>query len=121
MRPPKPSQRPRRSRQTRQQTISTALARLVAAALLFTLCAVAKIHFPQQSLPWRQQLSRLIGSQADLNQAVSQLGEELERREEVVHALGDFCVSVFAPEGVSLPAEAEPSVPAEASGPGETS
>ena len=109
MRPPKP----RRSKQTREPTASTALVRLAAAVLLFALCAVAKVHFPQQSLPWRQQLSRLIGSQTDLNQAFSQLGEELERREEVVHALGDFCVSVFAPEGVSIPAEAEGSAPAE--------
>jgi hypothetical protein len=95
--------------------------RLAAAVLLFALCAVAKVHFPQQSLPWRQQLSDLIGSQTDLNQAFSQLGEELERREEVVHALGDFCVSVFAPEGVNIPAEGEGSAPAESSLPEDAS
>ena len=34
---------------------------------------------------------------------LERLGEELERRETMVRAVGDWCVSVFGAEGVTLP------------------
>lgn len=94
--------RPRRSKEPEKGDGSAVLLRLAAAMLLFALCFVAKTSFPDQTQQWRSQLTQLIGAQTDLHQAVSQLGEELERREAVVRAVGDWCVNVFAPEGLQV-------------------
>lgn len=83
----------------------SALRRLVAAGLLFGLCAVGKLGFPQQTAQWQRQLSALMSGSGDLRQAFGQLGEQLEERQEVFGAVGDWCVNVFGPEGLTLPKE----------------
>lgn len=117
--------RPRRSKNDEQPARSTVLLRLVTALVLFGVCFVAKVHFPRQTQSWRTQLCSLIGAQTDLKQSFSRLGEELEQREAVVRAVGDWCVSVFGPEGLEVPARGAADgpeasgVPEQAAGPGE--
>lgn len=102
-----PKPRPRRSKPDQSNSIPAPLLRLIAAALLFVLCFAAKVQFPRQSQHWRSQLTRLMGAHTDWEGTFSRLGEELERREQVVHAVGDWCVSVFGPENVKMsPGEA---------------
>lgn len=100
-----PKPRPRRSKPDQSNSIPAPLLRLIAAALLFVLCFAAKVQFPRQSQHWRSQLTRLMGAHTDWEGTFSRLGEELERREQVVHAVGDWCVSVFGPEKVTLEPE----------------
>ena len=97
--------RPRRSKSDQTRGIPAPLMRLIAAALLFVLCFAAKVQFPQQSQHLRSQLTRLMGAHTDWEGTFVRLGEELERREQVVHAVGDWCVSVFGPEKVTLEPE----------------
>lgn len=97
-----PKPRPRRSKPDKSKSIPAPLLRLIAAALLFVLCFAAKVQFPRQSQHLRSQLTRLMGAHADWEGTFVRLGEELERREQVVHAVGDWCVSVFGPEKVQL-------------------
>lgn len=100
---PTPKSRPRRSKTPPRKHLSGPLLRLIAAVLLFAVCFTAKAYFPRQSQRWRGELTRLMGAQTDLEDAFSRLGEELERRETMVRAVGDWCVSVFGAEGVTLP------------------
>lgn len=100
-----PKPRPRRGKPDQIRSVSLPLLRLVAAALLFAVCFAAKAQFPRQSQRWCSQLTRLMGVHSDWEGTFSRLGEELERREQVVHAVGDWCVSVFGPEKVMLEPE----------------
>lgn len=99
------SRRVRASRDAPGPQSRSALRRLAAAGLLFGLCAVGKLGFPQQTAHWQRQLSALMSGSGDLRQAFDQLGEQLEAREEVFEAVGDWCVNVFGPEGLTLPEE----------------
>lgn len=110
-----PKSRPRRSKPDQPRGIPAPLLRLIAAALLFVLCFAAKVQFPRQSQRLRGQLTRLMGAHTDWEGTFSRLGEELERREQVVHAVGDWCISVFGPEKVRLsPGEPSDSAQGEA-------
>lgn len=80
---------------------SSALLRLAAACVLFLLCLGAKVCFPAESMPYRQRLSSLLSSSTDFRSAFAQLGEHLEHKEEIAEAVGDWCVTVFAPEALT--------------------
>lgn len=87
---------PRRERR-RSSAGRGALARLVAAVLLFLVCFVGKTRFPQQTAAYQQQLADVLTASTDFRAAFSTLGEELARGGDPLEAVGDWCVAVFAP------------------------
>lgn len=79
------------------------LSRLIVAIVLFLLCFVGKTSFPHQTEAYRHQLAALLSGSTDLHSAFAELGTKLEQREEVMNAVGDWCVSVFGPGELTVP------------------
>lgn len=85
------------------------LLRLVASLLLFLLFWGTKCCFPSQTAALRQQVSHLLSLSVDFPKAFSQLGRKLEEEGDIVGAVGDWCVTVFAPEQMEWPEKESPS------------
>lgn len=97
-----------RKKQQKKAEGTGPLLRLLAACVVFLACCGAKTCFPEETAQYRQQLSALLSSTTDFKAAFTRLGQRLEEGEDVMGAVGDWCVTVFAPEPVNLPDSEEP-------------
>lgn len=89
-------------RSAHQPPRNGSLLRLTAAALLFLTCLGLKTCFPSETAEVRQQLSSLLSASTDFQAAFSSLGERLDSGEDVMAAVGDWCVTVFAPQPITM-------------------
>jgi hypothetical protein len=76
--------------------------RLLIAALVFTLCLVGRMNYPAETEQYRQKLAELLSSSTDFQGAFRRLGKELSQGDDMLEAVGDWCISVFAPEDITL-------------------
>lgn len=84
-----------------------AFLRLLAAGALFLLCLGLKTLFPAETVQYQQQLSSLLTASTDFPAAFSKLGHRLEAGEDIMGAVGDWCVTVFSPEPLVIEEEEE--------------
>lgn len=81
---------------------NNALLRLIAAVTLFLLCLGLTTCYPEETAAARTKLSALLSSSTDFHAAFSRLGARLEKGDNVAGAVGDWCVTVFAPTSVTV-------------------
>lgn len=81
---------------------SGSLRRLAAAIVLFLLCFVGKTKFPAQTEPYWGKLAATLSSSTDFRSAFTDLGQELSQGNDMLEAVGDWCVAVFAPGEIQL-------------------
>lgn len=78
------------------------LSRLTVAVLLFLVCFAGRLGFPEQTEPYRQRLAQLLSASTDFSAAFTDLGEDISQGNDLLSAVGDWCVTVFAPTEVTL-------------------
>lgn len=99
---------PERSGKAKKRTRwDSSFSRLTAAVLLFLICFAGKLQFPEQTEPYRQRLALMLSSSTDFGAAFTDLGEDLSQGNDILAAVGDWCVTVFAPAEVSLDATSQ--------------
>ena len=97
----KESSRP--PQKTQPDPIARRLSRqLIAALLLVGLWVTAGTLSPEAASQWGQRINALLGQSWDVTAAFSQLGEQLQQGEDPLESVGDWCVSVFLPQEITL-------------------
>lgn len=102
-----PSYNRSQSTQQSQNNLSARLTRrlslqLVTALLLLGLWMTADALSPEAASRWGRRINVLLGQSWDVTTAFSQLGEQLQQGEDPLASVGDWCVSVFLPQEISL-------------------
>lgn len=87
--------RDREKQRTRDQR---QLVRLLVCLMLFLAVFVGKEVWPSKIAETGEQLLTVIGRNTDFRGAFAQLGRAMAKEDSVIGELGEFCVSVFAPE-----------------------
>ncbi len=82
-----------------EQIMSTRLMQLVFCLIIFTTVYATQGVFPYKIQRLGENITTLVTTSVDVQQAFSDLGEALSEGESVIGELGNFCVAVFGGEG----------------------
>lgn len=88
-----------------ERRLSGASKRLLAAVMIFLFCYGARVTYPEQSQRAADWMRYTLSSSSHFEDAFSTLGQDLSNGKSLSTSVGSWCVTVFAPQEVTIPLE----------------
>lgn len=87
---------------------SGTLKRLVASVLIFAFCFAARTLFPEQTQGAAELMKQTMEVSSHFEDAFSELGTNLTEGKSLADSVGSWCVTVFAPQEISVSENVQP-------------
>lgn len=77
--------------------------RLLISILLFVICFAGRVSFPAQTQRAADCLKKTMSASSQFESAFSTLGSDLNSGKSLTTSVGSWCVTVFAPQEITIP------------------